>query len=440
MRSLQTRLSTGLVVSLVLLFVVQGLIVGASIRHLTENYVASRLQHDTDNLLASLTLDGEGAPLLDPERIDPIYRRPFSGHYYRITAGERSLRSRSLWDQDLSLPSVPVGSRERFQLSGPGGQILLVLNSGFRKQDREISIAVSEDLGPIEDDIRRFQLLYGLVSLAVLAILIFTQRRIVAAGLSPLQKAGEDVAALERGEIRQLREDVPEEVRPLIREINRLLDSLSRRLKRSRSAMGNLAHALKAPLTLLFQLADREGMRDRPDLRDELVEQAGAVRRLIDRELKRARLAGSGSPGMASFTREDVEHLIEAVRKIHQEKPLRIDSSLPPRNVIPGDREDMLELFGNLLDNAAQWARQRVVLRVEERGDILITLEDDGPGCTPEEIQRLSRRVRVDESAAGHGLGLAIVKDIVEQYSGEIGFGRSETLGGFQVWIKLPKN
>ena len=440
MRSLQTRLSAGLIVSLALFFSLQWLIVSGSIRYLTENYVAARLRHDADNLLAALTFGGEaGGPDVNPEKIDPVYKRPFSGHYYRIVDGDRALRSRSLWDQDLSIPSVPVGAQNLFRHPGPQGQNLLVLNSGFRKQGREISIAVSEDLSPIEADIRRFQLRYGLVSLAVLILLIVIQRWIVAAGLRPLQKARDDVSALERGEMKQLREEAPDEVKPFLHEINRLLEAMGQRLKRSRNATGNLAHALKAPLTLLLQLADRDEMRAHPDLRDELIEQTGVVRHLIDRELKRARLAGSSPPGAPSSLRDEIPHLIDALTKIYQEKPLEIETSLPTRNVVIGDREDMLELFGNLLDNAAKWAKRKVALKVEEEKDILISVEDDGPGCAPEELRRLSRRgVRVDESAVGHGLGLAIVKDIVDQYSGEIGFGRSERLGGFKVWVQLP--
>lgn len=439
MRSLRTRLDAGLIVSLALIFSAQWAIVGGAIRLLAENYVASRLQHDADNLLAALTFGEGGAPELSPDRIDPIYKRPFSGHYFKIAVGDRLLRSRSLWDQDLLLPPVSVGARAVQRLPGPQGQTLLVLNGGFRKQGRDVAIAVSEDLTPIEADIRRFQLRYGLVSLAALIFLIAAQRWIVAAGLRPLQKARDDVAALERGEIERLREEAPDEVKPLIGEINRLLEATRQRLARSRNATGNLAHALKAPLTLLLQAADRDEMRAHPALRDELIRRTGTVRDLIERELKRARLSGSASPGRPYSLREEIPPLLDALTKIYHEKPLRFETDLPEGRVTLGDREDLLELFGNLLDNAAKWAQGRVALKVEADEAVRITVEDDGPGCAPEALDRLSRRgVRIDESAVGHGLGLSIVKEIVDQYSGEIGFGRSERLGGFKVWVKLP--
>lgn len=440
MRSLQARLGTGLIVSLVLLFSLQWLIVTRSIRFMTENVTASRLGHDAENLLAALTAGGGSqGPVLNSQRIDSIYHRPFSGHYFVIITDGIRLRSRSLWDQDLPVPVVPSGERTLSHLSGPQGQKLLMLTAGFRLQDRDILVSVSEDLTAVESDIRHFQVRYGLLSLGILVVLILAQRTIVSVSLSPLQRARRDVLSLEEGEIEQLPEDVPSEVKPFIREINRLIEAMNRRLTRSRNAAGNLAHALKSPLTLLVQLADRKELRNHPDLYNELQTQIADIRSLLDRELKRARLAGPAQPGQALSLQEEIRHLVDALKRIYPDKHLEVDTDLPPRRVVMGEREDMLELFGNLLDNAFKWAKTRVSLKVGEQAGIRISIEDDGPGCPPEELERLSQRgVRLDESAAGHGLGLSIVKDILEQYSGQIGFGRSERLGGFKVWIQFP--
>ncbi len=441
MRSLQARLATGLIVSLVLLFLLQWWIVSAAIRYLTESYVASRLQHDKENLLAALLINNENASAsLDPERIDPVYKRVFSGHYYQIRIGETELRSRSLWDQALSIPPVKAGDQTTLRAAGPQGQALLLSVGGFRKRDQGVTIAVAEDLSAAEADFRRFQLLYGLVSLAALGVLILAQRRLIVAGLAPLEKVRQEVLSLERGEIGRLREEVPGEVQPLIREINRLLEAMQQRLQRSRNAMGNVAHALKGPLTLLVQLADREEMKTAPSLRQELMERTETIRHLLERELKRARLAGRAQPGQPMALGEEVRHLADALKRIYHEKSLEIACAVPTEPVVIGDREDMLELLGNLLDNACKWGRHNVSLRLEQGAEgVLIFVEDDGPGCPPEALQRLSDRgVRIDESTVGHGLGLAIVKEIVTQYSGEIGFGRSERLGGFLVRVKLP--
>jgi len=440
MRSLQTRLGTGLIVSLIILFSLQWLIVSRSIRSLTEGYIESRLRHDSEGLLAAINPTKENAPFtLNQGRVDLIYNRPFSGHYYMIRIGDHLLHSRSLWDYDLPIPDVSVGETRRFYSPGPGGQKLLLLVNGFKKQDRQVIIAVAEDLSEIETDIRHFQLIYGAVSLAILVVLIIIQRLIIGVGLAPLKKVRGDITSLEKGDIHHLREEVPGEIRPLIREINHLLETMTERMQRSRKALGNLAHALKTPLTLLTQLSDREEIRNCPEIRHHLIEHTGTLRNLLERELRRARLAGTPRPGQQIVLETEIRYLLDALKKIYKDKALEIRYSIPPGGILSGDREDMLELLGNLLDNACKWARGKVSLTVEKDNGISFCIEDDGPGCPDNELTRLSQRgVRIDESAAGHGLGLAIVRDIVDQYSGEIAFGRSEDLGGFKVSVRLP--
>jgi signal transduction histidine kinase len=446
MRSIQSRLGAGLFVSLLLLLGVQWLVVTGSIRRLAEAYVASRLEHDGEGLLAALTIGGGSAGLsIDPERIAPIYKRPFSGHYYQIVAGtglvgETRLRSRSLWDQVLTLPAVETGETRRIALTGPERQPLLAVVTGYRKEGRAVVIAVAEDLSPVEADIRRFQWHYGLVSLTVLLALVFIQWRILRSGLAPLDKTRRELAALERGDATRLDDAAPAEVRPLIGEINRLMETMSRRLERSRHALGNLAHALKAPLALLLRLAERPELTAHPDVSRQLTEQAHTLQELIEHELKRARLAGAVRPGQMVRLQEELEPLLEALAKIHHGKAVVVDRALVQHLTITVDREDLLELLGTLLDNAFKWARSRVRVSAEADGEVvLVVVEDDGPGCSQEELSRLSRRgVRIDESAAGHGIGLAIAREMVEQYGGTLTFGRSERLGGFLARVSLP--
>lgn len=440
MRSLQTRLSTGLIVSLVVLFSLQWLIVSRSIRSLTEGYIESRLRHDSEGLLAALNpMSQTTSPALNQEHVDLIYNRPFSGHYYMIRTGDHLLHSRSLWDYALPIPDVSVGETRRLYSPGPAGQHLLLLVNGFKKQDMIVIIAVAEDLSEIETNIRHFQFIYGAVSLAILAVLIIIQRVIIDMGLAPLKEVRRDITSLEKGEINHLREDVPGEIRPLIKEINHLLEMMTEQLQRSRKALGNLAHALKTPLTLLTQLSDREEIRNYPEIRHHLIEYTGTLRNLLERELRRARLAGTPRPGQQIVLETEIRYLLEALKKIYKDKALEMTYSIPPGGIFSGDREDMLELLGNLLDNACKWAQGKVALKIEKDDGISFCIEDDGPGCPAEELERLSQRgVRIDESATGHGLGLAIVRDIVEQYSGEVIFGRSEQLGGFKVCVRLP--
>ncbi|MEW6324767.1 MAG: HAMP domain-containing sensor histidine kinase [Nitrospirota bacterium] len=439
MRSIQSRLGTGLLVSLLLFFGLQWLAVVGSIRRLAEDSVASRLERDGEGLLAALTITDPSAPSLAPGPSASMYQQPFSGHYYQIAVGDVRLRSRSLWDQTLTLPAVGIGESKRLTLAGPARQPLLVVVTGYRKQDRPVTIAVAEDLTPIDAALRRVQWRYGAVSLAALIVLMLIQWRIMRGGLAPLDKARRELAALERGDATRLDEAAPAEVRPLIGEINRLLEAMTQRLQRSRHALGNLAHALKTPLTLLARLADRPELREHSDLNRQLIEQTRLLQSLIDRELKRARLAGAARPGQMVRLRDEAVPLLEALAKIHHDKTVAVECAIAPGLTVAIDREDLLELLGNLLDNAFKWARGRVRLGAEANGAVVLAVEDDGPGCPPEELARLTQRgVRIDEAAAGHGIGLAIVREMVEQYGGTLVFGRSERLGGFSARVSLP--
>ena len=343
MRSLQTRLGTGLIVSLIILFSLQWLIVSRSIRSLTEGYIESRLRHDSEGLLAAINPTKENAPFtLNQGRVDLIYNRPFSGHYYMIRIGDHLLHSRSLWDYDLPIPDVSVGETRRFYSPGPGGQKLLLLVNGFKKQDRQVIIAVAEDLSEIETDIRHFQLIYGAVSLAILAVLIIIQRVIIGVGLAPLKEVRRDITSLEQGGTGHLREEVPGEIRPLIKEINHLLEMMTERMQRSRKALGNLAHALKTPLTLLTQLSDREEIRNYPEIRRHLIKYTGTLRNLLERELRRTRLAGTPRPGQQIVLETEIRYLLDALKKIYKDKTLEIAYSIHPGGILSGDREDML--------------------------------------------------------------------------------------------------
>jgi len=431
--SLKTRLALGLSLALLLLLGLQYWLVSGAIRDTAEDYVASRLRHDTESLLAALTWGPAGPALSHP---DAIYQRPYSGHYYRVRIGDQSLRSRSLWDADLPMPAVAVGKVRRLNAEGPQQQPLLVRVAAFRKQGHTVRIAVAEDLSPLRSDLRAFQWRYGLVSVAVAAALLVLQWLLVAMGLRPLKRVRAEIAALERGERDKLSGDVPGEIRPLVAELNHLLAVLDERLERSRNALGNLAHALKTPLTRLFQAAEEPHLE--PARRDRLLEPARQIQARIDRELKRARLA-AGPPGQRFDPGREIPALIRVLERIHADRALTIHYHGPEPGTAFGDREDLLELVGNLLDNACKWAASEVRVCAALGDGLRLTVEDDGPGVSAERRQALTHRgTRLDESAEGHGLGLAIVGDIVASYSGRITFGVSEDLGGLAVAIALP--
>lgn len=436
MRSLNRRLGIGLALTLLLLALAQWWLVTVTVKEFAGDHVHSRLQHDADSLLGALQTAEDGSLELNPSRINGVYDVPFSGHYYRVIAGDKEIISRSLWDFDLELP---LRADENVYVAGPEGQRLLLVAGEYEKSGKHIKIAVAENMEPLLHELDEFQYFYALASLAVIFLVLIVQTLLVRGGLKPLQQVETDISRLERGEIERLREDVPTEIKPVVIEFNRLLGVMRARLDRSRTAVGNLAHALKTPLTVLRRLADTREMNAAPDVRDELVKQSDSIRQIVDRQLKRARMAGAAAQGWQFLPEVELPPLVDMMHKIYADRKLNIDLHIPERYVFNGDREDMMELFGNLIDNACKWARSRVRLTIADQSGLTLTVEDDGPGCAPEYREQLSARgMRVDESTTGHGLGLSIVRDIVEYYGGTLVFSQSAALGGFEVRVTLP--
>jgi signal transduction histidine kinase len=438
--SLQRRLQLGLAASVLVLLPLLIWGAGKAVRGLVREHALSRLGHDVEALLGVAQFDQTGRPRLPEVALAPVYRQPFSGHYYLVIDGSGGTQqSRSLWDDRIPLDPLAPGERRVLELEGPQQQSLLVLAAGFRKQGQALTVAAAEDVAPIEHDITRYQWATGLLALAVLAGLLLVQRTFVRRAFRSLDGLREDVRRVEIGEASGLREDVPDEVRPLVREVNRLLALLEQRLQRSRHAVGNLAHALKTPLTLLLQQVDGDALRDRPEARVALRLQAERIQDLMERELRRARLAGAGAVSRHFQPGRDVPALLDALRRMHDREGLRIEADDLPDVAVPLDDEDMIELLGNLLDNACKWAASAVRLDLRVDGLLRIRVEDDGPGLADADAaQMLDRGTRLDEKRAGHGLGLAIVRDIVTLYGGRLTLERSAALGGLCVDVTLP--
>ncbi len=438
MRSLQFRLSLGLFVSLILAFVVLWILVSQSSRYLAEGYIITRLQHDTESLLASVQVDTTGKISLDQARANPVYARPFSGHYYKILQGAVSIRSRSLWDQDLSVKPLPTGSQQRLHVRGPQHQPLLLLVSAFNKSGQVITIAVADDLSPIEADLVHLQHYFVLAALILLLALIGIQGLILHAGLRPLEKTRQELQALAQGKLMQLNQDVPKEVAPLVEEINHLLDVLDKRLSRSRNALGDLAHALKKPLTVLKQLTHEDSLYQHPELQQTIATQLDTMQRHVTRILQRARLAGEGPVGSLFNASEEIPALLKTLQHMYYDKAIEFETNIPAQLTVAADREDMLEMIGNLLDNACKWATHKVRISITQAPITQIDIEDDGPGVEPDKLEALTRRgLRLDETTEGHGLGLSIVNEIVTSLSGDLQLLHSQNLGGLHARVRL---
>lgn len=439
MKSLSGRLSWGLALSLVGLLIVQWVIASYAIRHLTENQVASRLVQDSESLLAGMQIDAAGNLSIDTKRISTVYQRPFSGHYFVVKVDGRQYVSRSLWDKDLLAPEVNAGVQVRLPIAGPDNQSLFSVTNGYLKQDKLIGITVAEDLKVFNAGLRQFQWLYGTVSAAILLILLLIQYLIVRHELKPLKILRTNMARLERGETDRVEILGPAEIAPVITELNRLLATIGKKARRSRESLGNLAHALKTRLSVLSQLVEQPEIKALPEVRQTMQDTTEAMRRIVERELKRARLVGDALPGQRVNLSEEINLLVQTLQLMHADKSLDIVWHVDEKALFVGDQEDLLELLGNLLDNACKWAHKKITLDVMHRHGVVFLIEDDGPGCAAEELERLTLRgFRADESRPGSGLGLAIVRDIVESYGGRLVIGRSSKLGGLYVEVSLP--
>ncbi|NCA71623.1 MAG: ATP-binding protein [Sphingobacteriia bacterium] len=441
MRSLEGRLQLGLAASLILLIGALWSLGHAALHRSADAFVLSRLEHDADALIGALDRDPDGRLLLGEQRLTPVYHQPYSGHYFVIDSPEgQRIRSRSLWDSDLLGRAVQPGKVAVWRDGGPLGQRLLIRGEGYRLDDGDLVLTVAEDVTNLEKDLVDLERLIASVALGGLILMLLVQRLILRRTFAALGLVYRDIGRLEDGQTVTLTERVPTEILPLVRKLNRLLVIFGQRLERSRTAAGNLGHAIKGPLSLLRQQLQDPALALDDSTRQTLIEQIERLHRLAERQLKRARLAGPGGVGLRFDPAAELPTLVQLLQRIHAPKSLDIQLAIDTSGSLGVDREDLLELLGNLLDNACKWADGRVRCRLFADGDELVMLiEDDGPGCSPTEIAAITGRgVRLDEEISGHGLGLAIANEIVAGYRGRISFARSPALGGLRAEVRLP--
>ncbi|MEO5363383.1 MAG: ATP-binding protein [Magnetococcus sp. DMHC-8] len=442
--SIKKNLTMSIIVSLSGMFLLFWLVVSTALKELTASYLENRMDLEISSILAELSLDANDTITLNEKHVDALFHFAFSGYYYQITLqgyGEpQILRSLSLGQFTLLLPTLPTGSKARVFIKGPREENLLSLVKTIPLREKQLTIAVAEDLTSVENDLDKFQWLYALLSVFFLGLLTLIQVVAVRRAILPIEKIHQDVIQLEMGRISKLRDNVPEEMEKVVDQINRLLLRMEHRLVRSRSTIANLAHALKSPLAAFSQIVNHPALDADTGVRDELETRLSGLNELIERELRRARLADHPLSGSFFFPEQSIGSLVRTLKNINFQKKIDVELDFSPGITLPFDQEDMTEMFGNLLDNAFKWAKGRISVTLEEMEmETHIWIEDDGPGVNLEEIERLTQRgVRFDETQPGHGLGLAIVREIVNGYSGTIRLMRSPALGGFRVEILLP--
>lgn len=259
-------------------------------------------------------------------------------------------------------------------------------------------------------------------------------------GLTPFQHLRERLAAVRSGEQGRVLGAYPTEVRPLIDDLNGLIENREHSIERAIATAGDLAHGLKTPLALLSQEADRLRSVGEVETAGTITQQIEKMSRQVDYHLARARAASSSASGVARCAvATSAEGLIRTLKKLHAARPVEIGTDIDPGIMVRMQREDLEEMLGNLLDNACKWATSRVCLATSQTDGVLtLTFDDDGPGL-PAELRSavLERGVRADEAAPGFGLGLAIVRDLAELYGGSVSLEDSPS-GGLRARLMLP--
>jgi signal transduction histidine kinase len=432
------------------ILLVAGLILVALYREATERAFDRRMLVYVTALAADLGTGGT-EQRSTPAAGDPYFDLPLSGWYWQISQPGQSLRDlrTSLSLIGSTLPALderaerdPETGIRRGYAPGPDDRILrivereIILWSG---DEFVISVAGPDD--EITSDVRAFSIAiivtFGLLG-AALALSTLLQIRF---GLRPLKRLRSALVSVRSGEVDRIPGDYPQDIAPLAREINLLISSNRDILERARTQVGNLAHALKTPLSVL---ANEAHARPGP-LAEVVEEQSRIMRDQTTYYLDRARAAAlAGTLGTITPVAPVAEGLARTFAKIYRDKDLAIDVEGAVDAQFRGERQDLEEMLGNLLDNACKWARARVVLRAERAGEVgspklRIIVGDDGPGVDGEEqrFEMLKRGRRLDESKPGSGLGLSIVSDLAVLYRGSLRLEKA-AIGGLQAVLELP--
>ena len=395
-------------------------------------------------MIAAAELDPFGEVRFNRPPVDPRFNEPYSGLYWQVAAdGRMPFRSRSLWDRELpadfSVSCVePCTSRSHAFRNEP---LRIVERDGIIPGSSVVwrfQVAQStEQLDAQVADVRR-TLWWALGALgAGLLLLALIQ---ASYGLMPLRRISAAMAAIRAGRMSRVpTTDVPPEVAPLVNELNALLDHNEQAAEAARMHAGNLAHALKTPMSVLTN----EAAANSPDLARAVVRELSTMRRHIDHHLAMARAMGRRTSATArAEVWPSLERLVSAIERIYAEKGVVIDLAGDRAACFRGERQDLEELAGNLIDNAAKYGGGRVfvtVSRDEAAGQVQIAVEDDGQGI-PVRLREtmFERGARLDTGKPGTGLGLAIVRDVAAIYGGSISLSESEDLGGLMAVLRLP--
>jgi two-component system sensor histidine kinase PhoQ len=451
--SLARRLLASVSILLILFFGITIAALDFAFRRVTEQAMQDRLDAQMLALISASEEDSSGGLQPAPEKTEERLKNPGSGLYGEIlrSDGYPSWRSNSLTGTGLDfLVQLPSGQRQYRQLHRGDGSPVRALSRSIAWQfdngvTRTFVYSVAEDLQPYYAQLNRFrgQLFgwFGLLMLLLLGALAFLLRRL----LAPLRRIEGEIEAIEAGRMTELGTGYPRELLGVTVNLNALLRGERERLARYRNTLGNLAHSFKTPLAVMRNLLGSAQARELPIAR-QLDEQVGRMDDIVKYQLKRAAVSGGTGLGTAPVeVRAALEPLRGALLKVYADRDIDCQLAIASGCLFAGDREDLTEIAGNLLDNAFKWCRGTVRLTAERisnvtarRDGLCLVVEDDGPGIPVEERTRvLDRGARLDERVSGQGIGLSVVRELVQLNGGAIQIDESP-LGGARIDVRFP--
>jgi two-component system sensor histidine kinase PhoQ len=443
--SLGARLTLGLAVVLIAFLGLAGLALERAFRESVEQAVREHLEVQVYLLLGAAEVDAAGQLRMPGVLSEPRLGTPESGLYAAIrdASGERLWQSESSIGLDIGYPGpVTTGNRAFARIAAADGRELFGLRHAVtwetEGENRRLVFLVAESAEAAAARVATFRrTLWGWFG-GVAILLLLLQALLLRWGLRPLRRAAGEVAAIERGERARIGHDYPRELRPLTASVNELLASGASRLERYREALADLGHSLKNPLAVLRSIGDDPATGDRGN---EIRAQVERMQQAIDWHVQRGAAAGRGGLGQSVALAGLVERVGASLARVHADRAVRLECDIPRDAVVRGDPDDLMEIVGNLLDNAWKWGRTRVRATAwpERDGGMVMAIEDDGPGIPADRRDTvLERGVRIDETVPGDGIGLAVVRRMVEEtWGGRLGLDASD-LGGLRVRVTFP--